>query len=224
MSLMANVSRPLIGLLVATVLFFGVWVVALRPSSSSTSANGSGQGLGSYQSAINKAKASAASQNRAAAATGNTVSSAASTHSAAKSRAKTATTPVAPRKPVTRAKPVTATKSNTASKAGVRSMNVVERALAEHKVLAILVYNPAGADDQAVKQELGTISSHHGRVVKVEIPVSQIVNYPVLTTQVQIDSLPTMVIIDSHQQAFTIAGYTTSFEIAARVDEALSVH
>ncbi|HEY5317711.1 MAG TPA: hypothetical protein VIJ20_07005, partial [Solirubrobacteraceae bacterium] len=67
---MTHVSRPLLGLLVATVLFFTLWLVALKPSSSTTKG---GSGLGQYQSAINAAKGSAASQNHAAAAGGNTV-------------------------------------------------------------------------------------------------------------------------------------------------------
>ena len=32
MDVMAHVSRPLIGLLVATVVLFALWVVALKPS------------------------------------------------------------------------------------------------------------------------------------------------------------------------------------------------
>ena len=228
---MTNVSRPLLGLLVATVLFFGLWIVALRPSSSSTSPNGTGPGLGQYQSAINKAKASAAAQDRAAAAANGT--SATSKPAAAATAAKPATAAATAHHAGSRVRASTSTKTASRTRTATapashvatatQRLNTVERALAEHKVLALLVYNPAGSDDQAVKQELGTISSHGGRVVKVAIPVSEIANYPVVTTQVQIESSPTLVIVDSSRQAFTIVGFMDSFEIAHRIDDALSM-
>jgi len=244
---MTNVSRPLLGLLVATVLFFGLWIVALKPSSSSTSPNG--PGLGQYQSAINRAKASAASQDRAAAAanaTSATGSSSPSVSSGAHAAAKSAT--AATKSAAAKSATATAhagsrtrasTSSKTSSKASSRThtakaatprlattaerVNAVQRALADHKVLALLVYNPAAADDRAVKQELGTIPTRGGRVVKVAVPVSEIAAYPVVTNQVLITSSPTLVIIDSSRQAFTIVGYAAQFEIAHRIDDALSM-
>jgi hypothetical protein len=246
-AVMTNVSRPLLGLLVATVLFFGLWIVALKPSSSSTSPNG--PGLGQYQSAINRAKASAASQDRAAAAanaTSATGSSSPSVSSGAHAAAKSAT--AATKSAAAKSATATAhagsrtrasTSSKTSSKASSRThtakaatprlattaerVNAVQRALADHKVLALLVYNPAAADDRAVKQELGTIPTRGGRVVKVAVPVSEIAAYPVVTNQVLISSSPTLVIIDSSRQAFTIVGYAAQFEIAHRIDDALSM-
>jgi hypothetical protein len=50
--LMARLPKPLIGLLLATIVFFAIWMVALKPKSSS---GGSQGGLGQYQSAINHA-------------------------------------------------------------------------------------------------------------------------------------------------------------------------
>ena len=251
-AVMTNVSRPLLGLLVATVLFFGLWIVALKPSSSSTSPNG--PGLGQYQSAINRAKASAASQDRAAAAANATSATGSSSpsvssgaHAAAKS-ATAATKSAAAKSAAAKSATATAhagsrtrasTSSKTSSKASSRThtakaatprlattaerVNAVQRALADHKVLALLVYNPAAADDRAVKQELGTIPTRGGRVVKVAVPVSEIAAYPVVTNQVLISSSPTLVIIDSSRQAFTIVGYAAQFEIAHRIDDALSM-
>ena len=50
---MRSLPKPLIGLLLGTVAFFAVWMVALKPSSSSS--GGSPSGVGQYQSAINQA-------------------------------------------------------------------------------------------------------------------------------------------------------------------------
>src|ERR1700736_5301688 len=51
---MANVSRPLIAVLVATVAFFAIWMLALKPSSSTN--NGGPQGVSAYSSAVAKAR------------------------------------------------------------------------------------------------------------------------------------------------------------------------
>jgi len=248
MPVMTHVSRPLIGLLVATVLFFALWLVALKPSSSTSSGR---SGLGQYQSAINEAKASAVAQNRAAAAGGNTVAGAPKRAPAAAAKAKPAPA-AAKAKPdpaaAAKAKPAVAAKHTTAAatkpatathtakhtatpkpapapRAATPSqrLNVVNRALAEHKVLALLFYNPAAPDDQAVKQELGTIPTHGGRVLKLAIPLREVANYPVVTTQVLIESSPTLVIVDRSRQAFSLVGYTSQFEIAHRVGDALSM-
>jgi hypothetical protein len=102
-------------------------------------------------------------------------------------------------------------------------VSVVDRALAGHKVLALLVYNPAAPDDRAVKQELARIPASRGRVVKLAIPVTEVTNYPVITSQVQITSSPTLVIIDRSAQAFTLVGFADGFEIAHRIGDALSL-
>ena len=243
---MANVSRPLVGLLVATVVFFAVWTLALKPSSSSSSPQGTGPGRGAHQSAITKAKASAASQNAsAAAADGHGAPASTSTASTA-SAAKPAPAKSAPAKPavtsstaakhtsaatatstsaahhVSRARATVAPKPRPAATPAER-LNVVNRALAHRNVLALLVYNPSGPEDQAVKQELATIPTHGGHVVKLAIPLGEVTHYPVVTNQVQIQTSPTLVIIDPSRQAFSIVGFADSFEIAQRIDDALSV-
>ena len=62
---MDRVSKPLIGVLVATVAVFALWVVALKPSSSSNSPNGTGGGLGQFQSDLNKAHQAVQTSNAA---------------------------------------------------------------------------------------------------------------------------------------------------------------
>jgi hypothetical protein len=229
-AVMNHVSKPLLGLLVATVAFFALWIVALKPSSSSTSGN---PGLGRYQSAINAAKATAAAQDPTAAAAnalagGATTS--ATTPSGAATTAKAAATPPTTT-PSSTAAQHASTKTATAkpgsgSEPGVTTptqrLNAVDRAIADHKVLALLFYNPAAADDQAVKQELRTIPPRSGRVVKVAIPISEVAHYPVVTNQVPVQGSPTLVIVDRTARAFTLVGFATGFEIANRIDDALS--
>lgn len=235
-----SAGRSLIALLVGTVAFFAVWYVALKPSASTTT-GGQPTGLGQYQSDLNAAHGAVAEAEGAAArdggdaAPGATAPGSATTtparaattptpapvahHAAVRAVAAThpavhaATTPkavVGPARPVSHA-PATPT----------QRLDVVSRALAAHKVVAMLFYNPAAAEDQAVKQELGTIPTHHGSVVKLEVPLNELGNYPVVIDQVLVSSSPTLVVIDKHSAATTIVGYTTAFEIGQRVDDAL---
>lgn len=216
MSVMNHVSRPLIGLLAGTVLFFALWVVALKPSSSGMGSAGVGQ----YQSAINKARATVASHNGAAA---TAAGGAVTTTPAATPGAATVATKAVPRTQSAKSHPGTAPAVSPRLATPAQRLDVIDRALVAHKVLALLFYNPAGADDQAVKRELRTVPASRGRVVRLAVPLNEINNYPVVTKQVLIQSSPTLVIIDSDQHAFTLVGYADRFEIVHRVDGALSV-
>lgn len=220
---MGNVSRPLIGLLVATVLFFVLWIVALKPSSSSTTGGSPTHGLGVYQSAINKAKGVQAIVNHGSAAAAGTPGTAAvaSTH-----RGKPAATAHLPASvPETHAAPkartVTAVHTSTAAATPSERLNVVERALAAHKVLAVLFYNPYASDDQAVKQELQSVSTGSGKVVKLTVPLSELSSYTAITNQVPVDFSPTLVIVNRGGQATTITGFADTFEIQQRITDAL---
>jgi hypothetical protein len=225
--LMDNVSKPLIGVLVATVAVFALWVVALKPNASTKGTNSSNPGLGQFQSAINAAhnavKQSAADNARAGGASaGATTSSspaaspanpsttasptATTTHAAAKSQAPN-TSRAAAANPV--ATPAT-------------RLNTVEQGLRAHKAVALLFFNPAAADDQAVKHELSLVPVHRGRVVKLAIPLTELPSYTVVTGQVPVNVSPTLVVISRNGQAGEIVGFSDKFEITQRVDDALA--
>ncbi len=94
-------------------------------------------------------------------------------------------------------------------------------ALEQHKVLALLFYNPASADDRAVESEMSSIPTHGGAVVKLAVPVQELAAYSDLLNQVPVNYSPTLMLIDRNRQAEEIAGYASSFEIDQRVAEAL---
>jgi hypothetical protein len=194
---MANLPRPLIGLLVATVAFFAVWTVALRPSSSSGPVSSSS----SPSPAASKPKPATASHADADAATSQT----AATHASA-----------------TKAKPVAkpAVKHTVTPQ---QRQSVIENGLTRHKVLAILFYNPAAADDRAVKHELDEIPARAGKVVKLAVPLSELTRYPVITNQVQVTESPTLVLIDGQRKADMLTGYLDQLELSQRVSDALAV-
>jgi hypothetical protein len=251
-----HVSRPLVALLVGTVLFFALWLVALKPSSGG-SANGgtpSGPGgLGQYQSAVNEAKNSVKQQNAQSATAGNipgtsTASNAASTtpatstpapttpaatpattagtaaHAAVRAHAKVHAVTHAKTHAVTHAKTHAVTHAEAAANvSGPRHRyNVIATALREHKVLAVLFYNPAGADDQVVRHELASIPTYRGQVVKLIVPVAELSRYTTITTQVMVSTTPTLVLIGRDRQASTITGFASQFELATRVANAVA--
>jgi hypothetical protein len=240
-----SAGRSLIALLVGTVVFFAVWFVALKPSSSTTS-GGKATGLGQYQSAINAAHQAAATAAAGAAAragagdatlqdgsaTSGTTVPAASTPAATTPSTTTSTPTPAPTTHAAGASTHAAAASKPAAGSHravthtpttpAQRLDVVERALTVHRVVAMLFYNPAGPDDQAVKQELSTIPTHGGKVVKLEVPLSELTRYPVVVDQVMVSTSPTLVMIDKHAAVTTIIGYTTAFEIGQRVDDALA--
>jgi hypothetical protein len=197
---MANLPRPLIGLLIATVAFFAVWTVALRPSSSSGPVSSSSTAA----TAAGKPKPAAHTNRHADA-------GAAESHAAIASQAGAANA-----KPV--AKP--ALKHTVSAQ---QRQSVIEDGLNRHKVLAILFFNPAAADDQAVKHELGEVPVRGGKVVKLALPLSELTHYPVITNQVEVTESPTLVLIDARRKADMLTGYLDQFELAQRVSDALAV-
>ena len=86
----------------------------------------------------------------------------------------------------------------------------------------MLFYNPAAADDQAVKKELASVPRHRGQVVKLEIPLNQASAFTAVTQQVPVNLSPTLVLVSPAGDATEIVGYSDSFEIAHRVDNALA--
>ena len=100
---------------------------------------------------------------------------------------------------------------------------MIENGLNHHKVLAILFFNPAAADDRAVKHELDEIPARGGKVVKLAVPLSELTRYPVITNQVQVTESPTLVLIDGQRKADLLTGYLDQLELSQRVSDAVAV-
>ena len=232
MVVMPHVSRPLIALLVGTVAFFALWIVALKPQTSGSGSSGKSAPL---QSAVDKAHAAVAQSNAASAAHGGTVATTPSTLSQTKpSTAATATAAAASgTKAPTKTEAASAAAAGAAAQraaaapaaahAAARRQAEVVKALDAHKVVAALFYNYRAADDRAVKHELATISTHGGKVFKLAIPLRELSHYPVITLQVPVTMSPTLVIVDPSHHARTILGFAAQFEIEQRIVDALSV-
>lgn len=241
MEVMTQVSRPLIALLLATVVFFAVWMVALKPKSGGGSSGNSAP----LQSAIDKAHQAVAKSNAASVAHGGTVAttpSAATTPTTPAATTPATTTPAAttPAKATVTKSKVTkttsaagtkVTKSTTSVtvdvKAGPRTAAereaVVNQALRADKVIALLFFNYRAADDREVKRELATVPTHGGLVVKMAVPLAEVARYKYITQQLPVTSSPTLIIIDRAHEAWNVVGYASGFEIRQRVADAVAV-
>ena len=227
---MGTLPKPLIGLLLGTVAFFAIWMVALKPHSSSS--GGSQGGVGQYQPAINKAHQAVTTSNQANAKLGAPTATTSAPTPAATIKA-TTTSPVKPvakskavakTKAVTKAKAVPAPKPTAPSEsaAAATAAHTVANAIRAGKVVAVLFYNDAAADDRAMKRELAAIPTHGGQVVKAAVPVSQLIQFSSLTQTVDINTAPELVLIDHARKATTLVGYADGVEIAQRIDNALA--
>jgi hypothetical protein len=230
---MASLPKPLIGLLLGTVALFAVWTVALKPSSSSSSGGGSQGGVGQYQSAINKAHQAVTTSNQANAKLGAPTATTPAPTPATPAKA----TPTAKATAATPAKATTTAKATPAAKAAPATnahaagpatplagsdTSTVQNAVRAGKVVAVLFYNPAAADDQAMKHELAAIPTHGGAVVKLAVPVSRLTQFGMITQQVPVVTAPTLVLIDAAHKATTITGYADPAELGQRIDDSLT--
>lgn len=230
-------------MLAVTAVFFALWTVALKKTltggGGSASQNSSSAPV--LQSAINKAKGLQGLVNSGAAKAGGTPTPSAqpapaqsapptATHSAPP----VTTTPKAGSAPAGKAPARAASSAGAAPHSSTGTapvlslphtqptrLAVVTKALQEHKLLALLVYNPAASDDRAVSQELRSIPTRGGKVVKLSVPVQGLGSFSALLNEVPVNFSPTLVLIDRNRQADEIAGFADSFEIAQRVDAAL---
>jgi hypothetical protein len=247
MAMMEQVSRPLLGVLIATLAVGVLYFTMLKPGGPEGAP--STQGTTAYQSDITKAKQAVATAGRASVAQGGGAtgtpsgasavspthtlaskpptttadppasSTTASSTTASTPTTTTTTTTHATAKPKATAAPP-AVKVAGAPNATRHRLDKVSAAIADHKVVALLFYNPAGADDQAVKQELGSVPTKGGRVVKLAVPIGELARYPVISTQVPVTESPTLVLIDRERQATTLVGFASGFEITQLVDAA----
>ncbi|MHB8658492.1 MAG: hypothetical protein ACYC91_11150 [Solirubrobacteraceae bacterium] len=213
---MTHVSRPLIALLIASVAALALWMVALKPGSGDGT---SAQSLSTYGSAVAKAHQAVAASAAAGAADG----------------APAPTTPTTPTIPTAGTTPASTARAAVARARAQRTARtllpqtrpptalqrraVVERALRAHRLIALLFYNGAAPDDQAVKAELAGVPAS-GHLFKLAIPISDLSLYAAVTDQVPVQTSPTLVIVGPRGRATTIVGYADPLEIEQRIANA----
>lgn len=97
----------------------------------------------------------------------------------------------------------------------------VQAALAKHKILVFLFYNPRGEDDRAMHSQLRHVARHHGQVVVLSAPISQLEQYKMITTKVEIDGTPSLLFFDRTGRVAALRGFADAAEVRQRVIDVL---
>ncbi len=240
---MTQISRPFQIVLVVFALFVCVWFVALRAHNSSTTGGSGASASGSSASASSPAPASSGAAKAKAATPARTarVSHGASavtvkrSTSAAVGHTKVVHTTVV--KHPSAAKPahttvvhttvVTHTSTakpapKTTAAAGAQSMQIaVEHELQQGKTVLILFWNPRGADDLAVHNELPAVQHALGAKIAVNYAsASQVGAFGTITRAVQVTQTPTLLVVNPHGQTTVLTGLADAFSIEQLVREA----
>src|SRR5215213_6988891 len=123
-----------------------------------------------------------------------------------------------------------ASKAQTAANAGNGEVTEaglplpVAKAVAEHKILVLLFWNPKAADDRMVRRELRSVGSRHRKEVVVHIAdVKNISRYAPVTRGANVEQSPSVVVVGRDRQATVLEGFTDRETIRQAVFDALRI-
>lgn len=224
---MPQVSRPVLLALVATLVLAAGWLVFLRPHGVGASgaapapptASGFGHAVDKAHGAVSTSRGA---EHRLHAASGAVTPSAPAPTSTPSGQPRATSTPApATTTPVTRAP--SASSADSVARAIRVGYGPVGRALAHHKAVVALFYNPRGSDDQEVRRALHGVDRHGGRVVVVAMTLTRAARFPGLARAVPVLGSPTVLIV-GHGRAQLLSGLTDSYDLNQRLDDALARH
>ncbi len=215
-----ELSRPYQVLLGLALVLAAAWFLLLKPGSSSSSGSGAtaapaaqtqppfpapthGEALpGGLGHAVAKAHGAAGASDQANAAAGADPSSASATAPATSKPAATPSAAPAARIQIPAAAPP------------------IGRSGAQ--VMVLLFYNRQSADDQAVRGELGAISTRHGAVVVRAVPLTQLFRYRSVLNGTPITQSPTVLVLSVRHEAQELTGLVDTANLQQAVRDALA--
>ncbi|MEA2295002.1 MAG: hypothetical protein QOE86_2641, partial [Solirubrobacteraceae bacterium] len=236
-----QVSRPMQIALVAVVLLAGMWFTVLKPKPASSPgpvavAAPVAPGVAGLTSAVDKAKAASATsdatnakiqQASGGAAAATPAKKAAVTKAAAVKAA--AVKAAATRKAaVTKtAKPAAVTKAVTpapvnkpaAVKVPVDPSTTLINFLSKGKTV-VLLFHGAGADDAAARKAVHQTALKDKRVVSAYADISKVADYAAITTDINITTAPTILVIGTDGKTTLLTGYVDAGVVRQAVGDA----
>src|SRR4051794_18761522 len=189
---MSQISPPIRILLVGSVLFIAAWMTILKPKDSAPAPAPAAAAPATPRVAAGGEKAGT-SLGKAVEAANN----ASSAQSAANARHgdESQSAPAAPSTAATpstaAAKPGTTTTDPKGDVSDAGLPLPVAKAVAQHKVLVLLFWNPKAADDRAVRKELRFVGTRHRKDVVVHVAdVKNIARYAPVTRGANVEQSP----------------------------------
>jgi hypothetical protein len=207
-----QVSRPLILTLLATVVLAAGWMAFLRP--------------GAVQSTTEQVTAPAKVATQAAEAAAATDKASAATEAATKAL-ESATTQTSPAQGESQkaAKPKAAAKAEPQEAAKPKTVDgqaAVLRDMDAGKVVVLLFWDKAGADDRAARDAAKDVNLRDGKVAVHLVAVENVGDYGSVTQGVSVTQTPTTMVITPGGKARTVAGLTERTEVDQLVRDALA--
>ncbi len=97
----------------------------------------------------------------------------------------------------------------------------VESELKQGKVVAVLFWNPKGADDVAVRKELQAVGKQLGGKLAVHTAeANQVGAFGSITQAIQVYQTPTILFVNGKGLTTTLTGFTDAFSIEQTIEEA----
>jgi hypothetical protein len=114
-----------------------------------------------------------------------------------------------------------AVKPHTVTKGIPAQQAAVESELKQGKVVALLFWNPKGADDMAVRKELQAVGKQLGGKLAVHIAqANQVGAFGSITQAIQVYQTPTILFVNGKGLTTTLTGFTDAFSIEQTINEA----
>jgi hypothetical protein len=96
----------------------------------------------------------------------------------------------------------------------------VEAELKQGKIVLLLFWNPKGAEDAAVRNEVRALAAHGKKIAVHEALASQVATFGSITRGVQVEQTPTVLIINKRDRATALTGLTDAFSLEQAIAEA----
>lgn len=96
----------------------------------------------------------------------------------------------------------------------------IEAELKQGKIVLLLFWNPKGAEDGAVRNEVRALAAHGKKIAVHEALASQVATFGSITRGVQVEQTPTILIINNRNRATTLTGLTDAFSLEQAIAEA----
>ena len=97
----------------------------------------------------------------------------------------------------------------------------VAKAVRRHKVLSLLFWNGRSTDDHMVRAAFRHVLRFHGAVYTRVAPLHSIARYGRITRGADLEQSPTVVVVDRHLKATTLVGYVDADTINQAVVDAM---
>ena len=96
----------------------------------------------------------------------------------------------------------------------------VEAEIKQGKIVLLLFWNPKGADDAIVRNEVRALVGHAKKIALHVALANQVATFGTITRGVQVEQTPTILIINKRGRARALTGFTDVFSLEQAIAEA----